>query len=42
MGGNIAVLAFGGSEDLAMVYAEVFRCGDPPATAPGTAPAPAR
>ena len=39
MGGNTAVLAFGGSEDLAMVYAEVFRCGDPPAAAPGTAPA---
>ena len=42
MGGNLAVLAFGGSEDLAMVYAEVFRCGDLPASAPGTAPAPAR
>lgn len=42
MGGNLAVLAFGGSEDLAMVFAEVYRCGDPPATAPGTAPAPAR
>ena len=42
LGGNLAVLAFGGSEDLSMVYAEVFRCGDLPATAPGTAPAPAR
>jgi hypothetical protein len=39
MGGNAAFLAFGGSEDLAAVYAEVFRCGDPPAAAPGTAPA---
>ena len=42
LGGNLAVLAFGGSEDLSMVYAEVFRCGDLPATAPGTAPAPPR
>ena len=39
MGGNTALLAFGGTEDLSAVYAEVFRCGDPPATAPGTAPA---
>ena len=39
MGGNAAFLAFGGSEDLAVLYAEVFRCGDPPAAAPGTAPA---
>ncbi|HSE04445.1 MAG TPA: hypothetical protein VLK35_09880 [Methylomirabilota bacterium] len=39
MGGNTALIAFGGTEDLSMVYAEVFRCADPPATAPGTAPA---
>ena len=39
MGGNTALLAFGGTEDLSAVYAEVFRCADPPATAPGTAPA---
>lgn len=39
MGGNAALIAFGGTEDLSMVYAEVFRCADPPATAPGTAPA---
>jgi hypothetical protein len=39
MGGNTAVLTFGGTEDLSVVYAEVFRCGDPPAAAPGTAPA---
>jgi hypothetical protein len=39
MGGNTAVLAFGGTEDLSVVFAEVFRCADPPATAPGTAPA---
>ena len=39
MGGNTAVLAFGGTEDLSAVYGEVFRCVDPPATAPGTAPA---
>jgi len=39
MGGNTAVMAFGGTEDLSVVYAEVFRCGDPPAAAPGTAPA---
>ena len=39
MGGNTALMAFGGTEDLSMVYAEVFRCGDPPAAAPGTAPA---
>jgi hypothetical protein len=38
MGGNTAVLTFGGTEDLSVVYAEVFRCGDPPAAAPGTAP----
>ena len=39
MGGNTALLAFGGTEDLSAVYAEVFRCADPPAPAPGTAPA---
>ena len=39
MGGNTAILAFGGTEDLSVIYAEVFRCGDPPAAAPGTAPA---
>jgi hypothetical protein len=39
MGGNTALLAFGGTEDLSAVYAEVFRCADPPANAPGTAPA---
>ena len=39
MGGNTAVMAFGGTEDLSVIYAEVFRCGDPPAAAPGTAPA---
>lgn len=39
MGGNAAHIAFGGTEDLSMVYAEVFRCADPPAAAPGTAPA---
>jgi len=39
MGGNAAFIAFGGAEDLSMVYAEVFRCADPPAAAPGTAPA---
>ena len=39
MGGNTALLAFGGTEDLSVIYAEVFRCGDPPAAAPGTAPA---
>jgi hypothetical protein len=39
MGGNTAVMAFGGAEDLSVIYAEVFRCGDPPAAAPGTAPA---
>ena len=38
MGGNTAILAFGGTEDLSVIYAEVFRCGDPPAAAPGTAP----
>lgn len=38
MGGNAAVMAFGGTEDLSVIYAEVFRCGDPPAAAPGTAP----
>jgi len=39
MGGNTALLSFGGSEDLSTVYAEVFRCSGPPASAPGTAPA---
>ena len=39
MGGNTAILAFGGTEDLSVIYAEVFRCGAPPAAAPGTAPA---
>jgi hypothetical protein len=39
MGGNTGVMAFGGTEDLSVIYAEVFRCGDPPAAAPGTAPA---
>ena len=39
MGGNTALLSFGGSEDLSTVYAEVFRCAGPPASAPGTAPA---
>ncbi|MGH7386208.1 MAG: hypothetical protein ACREKG_13615, partial [Candidatus Rokuibacteriota bacterium] len=39
MGGNGALLTFGGSEDLSVVYAEVVRCTDPPAAAPGTAPA---
>jgi hypothetical protein len=39
MGGNTALLAFGGTEDLSAVYAEVFRCAAPPAAAPGTAPA---
>ena len=39
MGGNTALMAFGGTEDLSVIYAEVFRCGDPPAAAPGTAPA---
>jgi hypothetical protein len=38
MGGNTALLTFGGSEDLSTVYAEVFRCSGPPASAPGTAP----
>jgi len=42
LGGNTAVLSFGGSENLAVIFGDVFRCGDPgsPATtAPGTAPA---
>jgi hypothetical protein len=39
MGGNLAHIAFGGSEDLSMVYAEVFRCPEQPAVAPGTRPA---
>jgi hypothetical protein len=39
MGGNTGLLSFGGSEDLSTVYAEVFRCAGPPASAPGSAPA---
>lgn len=39
MGGNTAHISFGGTADLAMIYAEIFRCGDPPAAAPGTTPA---
>ncbi len=39
MGGNTALITFGGSEDLSTIYAEVFRCAGPPAAAPGTAPA---
>jgi hypothetical protein len=39
MGGNTALLTFGGSEDLSAVFAEVFRCVDQPAASPGTAPA---
>ena len=39
MGGNTALITFGGSDDLSTVYAEVFRCAGPPAPAPGTAPA---
>jgi len=39
MGGDTAYLSFGGLEDLSVVYAEVFRCPAPPASAPGTAPA---
>ncbi|HYB70071.1 MAG TPA: hypothetical protein VEH80_05360 [Candidatus Bathyarchaeia archaeon] len=39
-GGNTGLLSFGGTEDLGTVYAEVFRCGGPPAVAPGTRPAP--
>src|SRR5690349_13359412 len=39
MGGNTALLSFGGSEDLGTVFAEVFRCAGPPASAPGSAPA---
>ena len=38
MGGNTALITFGGSEDLSMVYAEVFRCAGPPAAAAGPAP----
>ena len=38
LGGNTAVLSFGGSENLAVIFGEVFRCVDPPAAAsPGTA-----
>lgn len=39
MGGNTALMAFGGTEDLSMIYAEVFRCAEAPASAPGTTPA---
>ena len=39
MSGNLALITFGGSEDLSTIYAEVFRCAGPPAAAPGTAPA---
>jgi len=39
MGGNTGLLSFGGSEDLSTVFAEVFRCVGPPASAPGSAPA---
>lgn len=39
LGGNTGLLSFGGTEDLSVVYAEVFRCAEPPAAAPGTAPA---
>jgi hypothetical protein len=39
LGGNTALITFGGSDDLSTVYAEVFRCAGPPAAAPGTAPA---
>jgi hypothetical protein len=38
MSGNLALVTFGGSEDLSTIYAEVFRCAGPPAAAPGTAP----
>ncbi|HKA62061.1 MAG TPA: hypothetical protein VKH83_06520 [Methylomirabilota bacterium] len=38
-GGNTALLTFGGLEDLGVVFAEVFRCVEQPAAAPGTAPA---
>jgi hypothetical protein len=39
LGGNTGLLTFGGSEDLSVVFAEVFRCVDPPGAAPGSAPA---
>jgi hypothetical protein len=39
MGGNAALITFGGTEDLSVMFAEVVRCTDPPAAAPGTAPA---
>ena len=39
MGGNTGLLSFGGSEDLSTVFAEVFRCVGPPASAPGSTPA---
>ena len=38
MGGNTGLLSFGGSEDLSVVFAEVFRCVEAPAAAPGSAP----
>ena len=39
MGGNTAHISFGGTADLETLFAEVFRCADQPAAAPGTAPA---
>jgi hypothetical protein len=39
LGGNTGLLTFGGLEDLDVVFAEVFRCVDPPAASPGSAPA---
>lgn len=38
LGGNAGLLSFGGTEDLSVVYAEVFRCAELPAAAPGSAP----
>ena len=38
LGGNAGLLSFGGGEDLAVVFAEVLRCAQPPSAAPGTAP----
>lgn len=38
LGGNTAVLSFGGMENLAVIFGDVYRCVDPPAgTAPGAA-----
>lgn len=39
LGGNTGLLTFGGSEDLSVVFAEVFRCVEPPGASPGAAPA---